>query len=91
VFLEVLIMACCLPTRKQRLRIVGVLVQSLGSRDLWIQAAGVPFWIVTALPFARCWPHSAATGDRQTESGEREPEPLVESRWTPEISYYFPK
>ena len=69
----------------------SVLVQSLGSRDLWIQAVGVSFWIVTALPFARCWPHSATTGDRQTESGEREPEPLVESRWTPGISYYFPE
>ena len=32
-----------------------VLLQSLGSRDLWIQAAGTPFWIIIALPFACCW------------------------------------
>lgn len=35
--------------------LLGMLLQSLGSRDLWIQAAGVSFWIVVALPFARCW------------------------------------
>jgi hypothetical protein len=63
----------------------------LQSSDQPLTYLRVPFWIVTALPFARCWPRSATTGDRQTESGEREPEPLVESRWTPGISYYFPE
>lgn len=36
--------------------LVSILIQSLGSRDLWIQSAGVSFWIVLALPLARCWP-----------------------------------
>ncbi|HEX7734743.1 MAG TPA: O-antigen ligase family protein [Ktedonobacteraceae bacterium] len=31
--------------------LVSVLVQSVGSRDLWIQAVGASFWIVVALPF----------------------------------------
>lgn len=35
--------------------LVNTLLQSIGSRDLWIQAVGVSFWIVIALPFARCW------------------------------------
>ena len=38
--------------------LVSILLQSLGSRDLWIQAAGVSFWIVVALPLARYWPVS---------------------------------
>ncbi len=38
--------------------LVNMLFQSVGSRDLWIQAAGVSFWIVIALPFAFCWPVS---------------------------------
>lgn len=35
--------------------VFSVLLQSLGSRDLWIQAAGAPFWIIVALPFACYW------------------------------------
>jgi O-antigen ligase len=55
--------------------LVSVLVQSLGSRDLWIQAAGVPFWIVVALPFARYWPENAApTSDESRQRDSR-------SRW----------
>lgn len=35
--------------------LVSMLLQSLGSRDLWIQSAGIPFWLVIALPFACYW------------------------------------
>ena len=41
--------------------LLAMLLQSLGSRDLWIQAASVSFWIVVALPFARYWSDSAAS------------------------------
>ena len=35
--------------------LLAVLFQSLGSRDLWIQAVGAPFWIIIALPFTCYW------------------------------------
>ncbi len=35
--------------------LVSVLLQSLETRDLWIQGVGIYFWIVMALPFAFCW------------------------------------
>jgi O-antigen ligase len=36
--------------------LVIMLLQSLESSDFWIQAVGASFWIVVALPLARCWP-----------------------------------
>ncbi|HEY0754893.1 MAG TPA: O-antigen ligase family protein [Ktedonobacteraceae bacterium] len=36
--------------------LISILLQSLGSRDLWIQAASASFWMVVTLPLARCWP-----------------------------------
>lgn len=41
--------------------LVAMLLQSFGSRDLWIQAVGVSFWIIIALPLACCWPGSEKT------------------------------
>ncbi len=35
--------------------LVSVLVQSVESDDLWILGIGCYFWIIMALPFARCW------------------------------------
>ena len=35
---------------------VSVFLQSLETRDIWIQGVGIYFWIVMALPFALCWP-----------------------------------
>lgn len=32
-----------------------LILQSLFSRDLWIQQIGIPFWLIVALPFAACW------------------------------------
>jgi O-antigen ligase len=47
---------------------ISILIQSLGSRDFWIQAAGASFWIVIALPHARCWPENAVSAGH-TRSG----------------------
>ncbi|HXR64851.1 MAG TPA: O-antigen ligase family protein [Ktedonobacteraceae bacterium] len=41
--------------------LVTMLLQSLESSDFWIQAVGASFWIVVALPLARCW-----SGGRRT-------------------------
>lgn len=35
--------------------LISMVVQSFESRDIWIQAVGIYFWIVMALPFANCW------------------------------------
>lgn len=35
--------------------LVGLLLQSFVSRDIWIQQIGIPFWLIAALPFALCW------------------------------------
>lgn len=35
--------------------LTSVLLQSIGSRDLWIQAVGASFWIIVCLPFAQYW------------------------------------
>lgn len=48
--------------------LVSMLLQSLGSRDLWIQAAGVSFWIVVALPFAHCWYHARTFAPEQRDN-----------------------
>lgn len=61
--------------------LLSMLVQSLGSRDLWIQAAGVSFWIVMALPLARCWPDRAQA---LTESQKGDSWPLAGSSSNPE-------
>ena len=71
--------------------LVNMLLQSLGSRDLWIQAASVPFWIMTALPFAGCWPAVATTGDEQPENDGSESRPLLEPLQTAGIFYYLPE
>jgi murein biosynthesis integral membrane protein MurJ len=53
--------------------LVSVLLQSFGSRDLWIQAAGLPFWVAIALPFARCWPQSEEMLDKRREDERESP------------------
>lgn len=65
--------------------LVALLLQSLGSRDLWIQSVGASFWLVTALPFARCWPSSRSPVDTGPERKE------VQRLKSPGISYYLPK
>lgn len=64
--------------------LVAMLLQSLGSRDLWIQSVGVSFWLVTALPFARCWPSPGPPAGEPPET--KALYPLKSS----EISYYLP-
>lgn len=41
--------------------LISICVQSFGARDLWIQAASASFWMVVALPFARCWPENGVS------------------------------
>jgi putative peptidoglycan lipid II flippase len=65
--------------------LVALLLQSLGSRDLWIQSVGTSFWLVTALPFARCWPSSGTLVG--TEPARKEVQPLK----SPGISCHLPK
>jgi murein biosynthesis integral membrane protein MurJ len=54
--------------------LVNALLQSIGSRDLWIQAVGVSFWIVVALPFVRFWSVPQKTPDEATRSESIEQE-----------------
>ncbi len=64
--------------------LVAMLLQSLGSRDLWIQSVGASFWLVTALPFATCWSTS------RPSAGER-PEKKASQSWkSSAIACYFP-
>lgn len=51
--------------------VISIFIQSLGSRDLWIQAAGASFWLVIALPHARCWPENAAFAGGTRPGGAR--------------------
>jgi putative peptidoglycan lipid II flippase len=62
---------------------VGLFLQSLTSRDLWIQAVGTPFWMVAALPFVSVWSLSlpASTADAQKQAVD----PPTGERVTPDI------
>jgi murein biosynthesis integral membrane protein MurJ len=46
--------------------LVSVFLQSLTSRDIWIQAIGMPFWITVALPFAFVW----GEGQKEVRTGK---------------------
>lgn len=48
---------------------VSMLLQSVVSRDLWIQAAGASFWIIVSLPFARYWWNSEETLTGEYQGG----------------------
>jgi putative peptidoglycan lipid II flippase len=51
--------------------VVSVVLQSVEANDFWIQAVGIYFWIIVALPFAQYWSHSD------------QPEPLARERLVP--------
>ena len=75
--------------------LADALLQSVGSRDLWIQAVGVSFWIAMALPFVRYWSDpemipGADARDAQVEQERGMSRPAGEPLRTPGISYYIP-
>jgi len=71
--------------------LTSMLLQSMGSRDLWIQAAGVPFWLVIALPYTRYWPLPVTEKCVYEQGGpandERESRLLPDSPQTVEVPY----
>ena len=74
------------------LAILGnLLLQSLLSRDLWIQAAGVPFWIIVSLPFARCWTYPALSTNGSLAATAKLSVPTIESFCVVEMSSTVPE
>jgi putative peptidoglycan lipid II flippase len=43
--------------------LVSVLLQSLEQDDFWVQAIGIYFWVIMALPFSRCWDSAESASD----------------------------
>ena len=59
--------------------LVSMLLQSLASRDIWVQAVGISFWIMVALPSAFVWSQSRVTSDcpPKVSRNPEKPQPLA--------------
>jgi putative peptidoglycan lipid II flippase len=47
--------------------LVSVLLQSLEQDDFWVQAIGIYFWVIMALPFSRCWGGAENASDNDSD------------------------
>jgi murein biosynthesis integral membrane protein MurJ len=71
--------------------LVSMLLQSLTSRDIWVQAVGIPFWITVALPFAFVWSQPRAIPTEQPDVRENTEETTRPLEEVLAASYYLSK
>lgn len=61
--------------------LIGVLLQSLEQDDFRIQAIGIYFWVIMALPFSRCWDNTEKASDDHDDIGDKITDPQIEVPW----------